>query len=192
MVERKDLVSCDMKRSLWIAVLFLLAGILSAQLLGSEFFSTYGYLGEYQLQCFVNVSFVWMDLFANVLWSRFRLFALFALICATPARGILPMAAKIITGFFAGFFSAVCVIQLGWRGVLFFAVCVFPHIPCYFLACRNLYGLKPVYIRDGKRKNLKLFLSICRICLIMMAGCVSETLVGTRALKALLTWIYGI
>lgn len=180
-----------MKRNLWICFLFLLAGILVAQLLGAEFFEAFGYLTDGQLQSFAVSSPDMMDLFWNILWKRGKLFFLVGLLCATSLKRLLPTAAKLLASFLSGFFAAVCILRMGIGGVLFLLAAVFPHGICYVLAGIRIYRLRPMYGADGKRKSAGLLLSVLWIWTLVLVGCISETLLGTRLLQWILKLIYG-
>lgn len=179
-----------MKRDIWIGLLFLLGGILCAQLLGSEFFGNYGYLNEYQLQSFAYSKMDKMDLFWNVLWDRGKLFLVFVLICATSMRKLLPIVGKSLLGFLIGIFGTVCVMHLGAYGILFLLATLFPHWILYLAVLIMIYRFRPMYSHEGKRKNTRFFLQILLIWMLFLAGCVSETLIGTQLLQLLLKIVY--
>ena len=179
-----------MKRSLWMMILFFLMGILCAQCLGGDFFDAYGYLSDYQLQSFAADTLDRMDLGLNILWMRFKWLMVFALVCSTSAKRMIPIVGKVFVGFFAGFFAAACVIQMGGYGILFFLICIFPHSFCYLMAYMGIYHFQPTYTSDGKRKNLKSFLLIARVILFGLLGCACETWAGTHLLQLLLAWVY--
>ncbi len=180
-----------MKRNLWICVLFLLGGILSAQLLGADFFEACGYFSDGQLKSFAASSPDRMDLFWNILWKRGKLLLLTALLCATALKRLLPVAARLLASWLTGFFAAVCVLCMGIGGVLFLLAALFPHGICYAAAGIWMYRLHPMYGADGKRKSARLLLSVFGIWTLLLVGCISEALLGTCLLQGILKLIYG-
>lgn len=179
-----------MKKRIWIWLLFFLAGVLLAELLGKEFFTTYGFLSEYHLKNYASAKLELPDLFWNVLWERGKLFLLIALICATPARKLLPPVGKGIACFVLGLFAAADIILLGGWGILLFVCALLPHGIFYLGSILLIYGMKPSYACDGKRKNARFFLQILLIWTLFAAGCLLETTAGTWLQQNLLKLIY--
>lgn len=179
-----------MKKRIWIWLLFFLAGILLAELLGKQFFITYGFLSEYHLKNYAAATMDRMALFWNVFWERGKLFLLIALICATPLRRLIPAMIKGVVSFIMGLFAAASTILLGVYGILLSLTVFLPHGIFYLGAILLIYGLKPMYAYEGKRKNARFFLQILLIWILFAAACLIETLLGTWLQQTVLRFIY--
>lgn len=175
-----------MKKFVWIGLLFLLAGILVAELIGNEFLTTYGFLNEYHLKSFANAALEELDVLWNTIWERGKVMLLLVLLCATPFRRSFPKVGIALAGFVAGAFGAACVAQLGVWGILLTLAALLPHGILYGIDIVLLYGLHPAYNFEGKRKNARFFLQILLIIMIFFAACLMETLLGTRLLQIVL------
>lgn len=180
-----------MKKDIGILLLFLLLGILVAELLGDEFLVTYGFLSEYQLHSFGTANIDRMNLFWNVLWERGKGMLVIALISATPLRGMLPRVGEGILGFVLGFFASVCVLQMGFLGILVVFAALLPHGAVYLIALILLYQLKPTYTSEGRKRKAGFFLRILVIWMLFLVACLMETYIGTGLLQMIIRRVTG-
>ena len=179
-----------MKRKCMILILLFLAGIFAAQLFGTDFLRTYGFLNEYHLRTFSSVKISKLDLFWNILWERGKIFLLIALLASTPIRRFLLPSLGCLLTFLTGFYGASCVICEGGWGMGLFLVSIFPHGLLYAAAVFGLLRTeRPLfYINRKYRLSYLLAIGIMLLCLII--GCVLEAGVGSVLMQRLLSAMF--
>lgn len=172
-----------MKKTFILFLILFLAGVLSAQLFGSEFLATYGFLNEYHLQSFAVARIEKVDLLWNVLWERGKLFLLLTVLLFTPTRRAVPAITGGLLSATAGLYGAACVMLFGIRGVGLFFCSLFPQWIFYFLAGFFLFRLqRPVLNNTGKEKASYIF-SVFLILILIVVGCIVEVTFGMGLLQ---------
>lgn len=172
-----------MKKEILIVVILLLAGVFSAQLFGSEYFATYGFLNEYHLQSFSNVKLDWVALFWNVFWERGKLFLMIVILGMTPVKRALPLLFRAVFGYTVGLYGAACVMNMGAAGlgVLFFSV--FPHGIFYLMVLYLFLRMEgKAHYKEHKHIFTTAF-SIAVLLVLFLVGCLLETTIGTCLLQ---------
>lgn len=157
-------------------ILIFLCGLWVAQLIGKEYFLTYGYLNPYQVNDYIQETFDYVDLFWNILWIRGEQILLIVIFRMTKMKRMLPIALKGLLIFTMGFLLMVCGMIFGGVGILVLLVAVFPQGICYFFA---IYSLIVTEENCVKTKVIKVIFCM----LLVVSGCILETVVGTRLLK---------
>ena len=172
-----------MKKTFILFLILFLAGVLSAQLFGSEFLATYGFLNEYHLQSFAAAKIQKVDLFWNVLWERGKLFLFLTILLLTPARRAVPSITGGLLSATAGLYGTACVMLFGIRGVGLFFCSLLPQWIFYFLAGFFLFRLqRPVLNNTGKEKVSYVF-SVLLILILIVVGCIVEVTFGMGLLQ---------
>lgn len=164
-----------MKRKGIILTILFAAGIFGAQLFGTEFLRTYGFLNEYHLQAFAQAELDRKDLFFNILWARGKLFLLLVLLASTPAKKWLLLLLEGLTAFLTGFYGAVCVICEGALGIGFFFLSLFPHGLLYGAAFFGFLRIERPLFYGKKKHMLSYLLANAVVLLLLAAGCMLET-----------------
>ena len=63
-----------MRKEFLVYIILFLGGIWIAQLIGKDYFATYGYLNSVHIERFVQEEMNYVDLFWNILWTRGKQF----------------------------------------------------------------------------------------------------------------------
>lgn len=177
---------CNMKKELVIITLLFLAGILSAQLVGKNFFITYGFLNTYHLQAFALTKLDNVLLFWNILWERGKLFLLLIILGFTPLKKILPIFVKGILAYTIGLYGAACVMNIGILGLGVLACSIFPHGILYIMVCYLFLHMEHPFLFKDRKRIFMLCLSGIILCIMFLMGCILETTVGTSLLQTFL------
>ncbi len=175
-----------MKKELLFVTILLLAGIFSAQLIGKQFFSTYGFLNEYHLQIYANTKLEWLTLFWNIMWERGKLFLLIIMFFGTPLKKTLPWILKSVLFYTIGLFGTACVMNLGIKGIGVLILSLLPHGIFYLMALLVVFRMERPIIYKETKYWLKKILMIGIICVLFVIGCLIETTIGTYLLQILL------
>lgn len=175
-----------MKRKGIIFAILLIAGIFGAQLFGTEFLRTYGFLNEYNLRAFARADLDKLNLFWNILWARGKLFLLLVILASTPARKWLLSGLEGILAFLIGFYGAACVICEGALGIGIFFLSLFPHGLLYGAAFFGFLHIERPVFYSKKKHVLSYILAIAIVLLLLVIGCILETGVGSVLLQRLL------
>lgn len=175
-----------MKREYLIWVILFLGGIWSAQLIGKEYFFTYGYFNPYHLKRFVASEIDYVDLFWNLLWTRGKQFVALWILRMTPWKRGLPMILKMLFIFLIGFILMVCCMTVGATGVMVLLAALFPHGICYFVAVIGLLGNDQSMSWDQAKRGISIARKIGLCTLFVVSGCILETIIGTRILRYVL------
>ncbi len=175
-----------MKRKYMILVILLLAGIFAAQLFGTEFLRTYGFLNEYNLQTYAKADLDKLALFWNVLWARGKLFLLLVLLSSTPAKKWLLSGLEIAAAFLTGFYGTACVVCEGALGIGLFFLSLFPHGLLYAAAFVGFLRIERPLMYGRKKHIFSYILANVIVLLLLLTGCILETGVGSVLLQRLL------
>lgn len=182
------------KQILFIAICFL-SGVVSAQLFGTKFLTTYGFLNSYHIRAFVMGKTEYMQMFWNILWVRIKEYLFLALLGFTPVRKILPQFIKSVLAYTFGLFLWACVMNMGLYGILVCVCCIFPQGILYFTAIVLLIKLEvqPRYVGAGYEKSSWLrtsvtthFFTILTIVILVIMGALLEALAGNVLLHMVL------
>lgn len=175
-----------MRKEFLVNIILFLGGIWIAQLIGKDYFATYGYLNSVHIERFVQEEMNYVDLFWNILWTRGKQFLMIWMLQMTACKRILPILLKLLFAFLLGFLLMVCCITVGPTGLLVVLATLFPHGICYFLAVWGLFGWQQT-MRFEKRQRVKEIVIQIVICmLLIISGGILETVVGTRMLRYIL------
>lgn len=175
-----------MRKNFFIGILLFLLGIWVAQLIGKEYFATYGYLNSFHRERFVEEDLNLVDLFWNILWTRGKQFFLIWILQMSVCKRVLPLFLKALFVFLLGFFLAVCCMITGANGIWVVFATLFPHGICYFGALLGILDTRRMILPE-RRQKVKAVIMQSAICiLLMMSGAILETVVGTRILRYVL------
>ena len=184
-----------MKRQVLFLLVCFLAGVFSAQLFGTEFLVTYGFLNRHHITAFVHTEVPYLKVFWNVLWDRGKLFLLLAVLEMTPFQVALPKLIKEIVLYTFGLFFWACLMNMGFYGILVCMGSVMPQILPYAAALFLLFGLggQPRYVGPGYTKSsllrtpvIRYVSAVAAIVLLVVVGAVLEASVSRFLLKAVL------
>ena len=174
-----------MKRKVWVELLFFGLGLLSAGLLGSEFFSSHGFLNMYCIREFAEKKLDVLHLFGNILWTRGKQFAVLWICFLSSWRSVFYDFGKFFLSFFAGLFVMICVGMMGSKGLLFSLVSVVPHGLIYIVLMLMIYDLKPEYAYEQHKKGQHL-LKLLMVCFVFFVACAIETFLGSFMIQKIL------
>ena len=184
-----------MRRQVLFLLVCFLAGVFSAQLFGTEFLVTYGFLNRHHIAAFVHADVPYLQVFWNVLWDRGKLFFFLAVLGMTPFQAVLPKLVKVVLAYTVGLFFWACLMNMGAYGILVCMGSVVPQILPYGAALVLLFGLEgqPRYVGPGYTKSSLLRIPVIRyasavaaIVLLIVMGAVLESSAGRLLLKAVL------
>ena len=178
-----------MKKLIRIGLIFFLAGILVAELLGEEFFSGIGFLERKTLLTYAALRPEPASLFGSVLWIRGRAFLLLLLLCMTPLKKFLGVGATFIFGWSGGFLVTACVIMLGWIGIPLSVAAVLPHGILYVLAGILIVRFRNRYHTITKKNMLPILAESMLIFILFLAGCLLETVLSAKLIYTILSAI---
>lgn len=182
------------KQILFITICFL-SGVVSAQLFGTKFLTTYGFLNSYHIRAFVMGKTEYMQMFWNILWERAKEFLFLALLGFTPVRKILPQFIKSVIAYTFGLFMWACVMNMGLYGILVCICCILPQGILYLAAIALLIKMEiqPRYVGAGYEKSSWLRTSvtthlfgILTIMILVVMGALLEALAGNVLLHMVL------
>lgn len=176
-----------MKKKYWMIICAFLSGVLLVELSGMQLKGTLSF-DAYFWNHFVNQSVSWKDLFLLVLWNRVRLFAGIALIASTRLKELLRRVWAGILFFFAGCYSAICILHMGLAGVGVFVLSVFPQWFLYVLLMFLLLHKKKPVQYGGKRYVLTQIVTVFLFLMLLGIGCLLEATVSNQLLK---WWVRG-
>lgn len=172
-----------MKKEIAVGICFCLAGVLAAWLFGYEYFSTYGFLNEYHMQTFAKAEFDTPALLGNILWERGKMFLIIVIISCTPLKKITPLFLRCGICFTAGMFLAACMMNMGWKGLLFFTVSWLPHGFLYLLVLVLVCKMNLYQVYGRKNAALKLTVIYMGTVILFLLGCVTEATIGVSLLR---------
>ena len=130
-----------MRKELAIGICFCIAGMLTVCFFGYTYFTTYGFLNAYHMQAFAGAKLEVPALLGNIIWERGKLFLLICLVAYTPLKKVAPLVLRCGICFTAGVFLAASMLNMGFRGVVFFVVSLFPHCLFYLMVLLLIFGV---------------------------------------------------
>lgn len=169
-----------MRKYVIFFVIDFLVGILLAQIIGEKQLICIEYFQRYRLELFSKQNLNNSFLFWKVIWDRTKIFSWLVLFSMTRYREyLLPIACGFCV-FALGFFHGAYVLCFGISGILLVFSATFPQLFIYlfdvYLIERRMdyVSLRTSYYRKAKLGHIAITV------LVFLAGCVTETLVGTR------------
>lgn len=175
-----------MRKEYLVYIVLFLGGIWVAQLIGKDYFVTYGYLNTNHLDGFIREETDYVDLFWHILWTRGKQFLAIWILQLTFLKRVLPVLIKLLLTFLTGFLLMVCCMTVGATGLLLVLAAIFPHGICYLLALWGILGWQQTRVLDRKRRAKTIVLEVGICMLLIISGGILETIVGTRILKYIL------
>lgn len=178
-----------MKKQIGILVIWFLAGIASAQLFGTHFLTTYGFLNKYHMNAFASAEMDFLQVFWNTLWERGKEFLVLIILGITPIRKHLPMILKSILTYAFGLFLCACVMNMGIGGIAVAVCSLFPQIIPYVLAILLIFHMeeKPQKVIHKKANVISPILSYVMwgalVITLILIACLLESTIGVYILQ---------
>ena len=179
-----------MKRNVLIVIISLLTGVILAGVFGTSFFSTYGFLNEYNLRSYCELNLNVEDVFCEILWERMKFFLCIFILGSTPFKRVVGKMLLIISGVIFGFLGYASIIALGGLGIVFWGLIFFPHGIIYFIGCYIVLKAKN-YKYYAKNLILRNVLLYGVVILTLINGCLIETTISANAMKKILFIHFG-
>lgn len=159
---------------------FFLCGIISADICMNVIKDSQVLMDLEIYEGYANTDMVYRDVFWNVLYERIKLFGFLFLICFTPLKRHLGILLVSIFSFIWGFFMMSCVKALGMAGVVVGIFSVLPHGMFYAILLFLMIKNRDSYIYRQKSEKAVYILNIIVMLLLLLTGCVVESLIGTH------------
>lgn len=181
-----------MKKQIGFLVILFLAGIASAQLFGTKFLTTYGFLNQYHMDAFASADMDFMQVFWNILWERGKEFLIFVLLGITPIRKYLPLILKSILVYAFGLFLCACIMNMGIGGIAVAVCSLFPQIIPYVLAILLIFHMeeKPQKVMHNKANSISPILTYIMwgalIVMLILIACLLESTIGVYILQKII------
>ena len=178
-----------MKKEIVTGVCLVIAGILCAYFFGYEYFSTYGFLNEYHMRSFAGAEMDTKMLLGNILWERGKLFVFLWILSYTPARKVIPLVLRCGICLTGGVFLAVCVINMGILGLVFFVMSWIPHGIIYMIILYlMLRSDRHRYYRHSNPVLRRVAVTL-GLVITFAFGCVSEATAGVWLMQKIIAAI---
>lgn len=123
-----------MAKSSWFIFLFFILGIITANLLGKDWFMTYGGLDQYVLSEIGMQEISYDKYFLYVCWQRIRLVIVMLILAKLVRKNILVYVCLCLLTFSFGFLLSMAVLESGIIGILIISGAVFPQVLPYMAA----------------------------------------------------------
>lgn len=185
-----------MKKQIGLLVILFLAGIASAQLFGTKFLTTYGFLNKYHMDAFATTEMDFMQMFWNILWERGKAFVVLIILGITPIRKYLPLLLKSILVYAFGLFLCACIMNMGIGGILIAIGSLFPQIIPYILAILVIFYVeaKPQKVMHSKMNMISPILTYIMwgaiVVMLILIACLLESTIGVYLLQKIVKIIY--
>ncbi len=184
-----------MAKSSWIIFLSFVLGIITANLLGKDWFMTYGGLDLYLLKEISIQEISYDKYFLYVLWQRMK-FVMILLVVSKllPAR-VMGYGCWGFLAFSFGCLIAMAVLENGLAGMVIIVGAVFPQVIPYFVAFylwqKHLFTMvkKQTYRYHNKnvlKKQIPVIAYYLIIFLCVICGVVLESYVGPLIFRKLI------
>ena len=169
-----------MKKFLIILIIFLICGILCADICFAQIKESDVILGKEFYERYSNSKIAFKDVFWNILYERIKLFGFIALLCFTPVKERIGVIALPIFSFVWGFFLMCCIIELGVAGLVVGLAAVLPHGVLYGAGIGFLFG-KQKSRRYHLKNQIAMDIGIYAfMILLFITAIVLESLVGVH------------
>lgn len=163
----------------------VLAGALLANLVIDDITDKIGIFNYDFKNAVINVSLDRMLYLRYILKLRIKEYVGFILILFTPAALLGAYMFMAFIGISTGMMVSVCVMNMGIKGMLIYAVCLVPQYIIYAVAVSLIVSSVEVGHMEIKKTAVNIIISL----LFMIIGILYETYVSTWLMKALLEHI---
>lgn len=170
-----------MKKMTWVCVALFLTGILCTQLIGYDKLRELTKVDGTTLLQYANSNTELVQRYFNVLWERGKLFLLLWICSMTTLGRRMPVLVLWLCCFLLGLFGGICMVGVGWPGILLALASLFPQILLYGAAVWIILWMRNSQIRQfiyGKKLLAKRILHILIAIVLIILGTIMETTVG--------------
>lgn len=170
-----------MKKMTWVCVALFLTGILCTQLIGYDKLRELTKVDGTTLLQYANSNTELVQRYFNVLWERGKLFLLLWICSMTTLGRRMPVLVLWLCCFLLGLFGGICMVGVGWPGILLALASLFPQILLYGAAVWIILWMRNSQIRQfiyGKKLLAKRILHILIAIVLIILGTILETTVG--------------
>ncbi len=178
-----------MRKELAIGICFCIAGMLTVCFFGYTYFTTYGFLNAYHMQAFAGAKLEVPALLGNIIWERGKLFLIICLVAYTPLKKVAPLVLRCGICFTAGVFLAASMLNMGFRGVVFFVVSLFPHCLFYLMVLLLIFGVDTHSFYNRKNPVVKRVIYYGVVGIVFLIGCISEVMISVPLLQRVIRLI---
>lgn len=169
-----------MKKSFFMLFVFFLCGIISADICINVIKDSNVLMNLEVYEGYANADLVYKNVFWNVLYERIKLFSFLFLLSFTPLKKYLGILLTSIFSFIWGFFIMSCIMVLGMAGVVTGIFSVLPHGLFYAVLIVLVIKHRDTYVYRQKREMVVSILNYVVMLLLLITGCVLESLIGTH------------
>lgn len=169
-----------MRKITWTCVALFLAGILCTQLIGYEKLRELTQVDGATLLQYANTQVDLVQRYFNVLWERMKMSALLVLLAASRLGNKAPVVVLCGFCFVMGLFGGVCMVGVGWPGILLALASLFPqcllYVAAVWIALRVMSG-RGQFVR-GRKTILQNVMYELLAAMLMILGTILETTAG--------------
>ena len=101
----------------------------------------------------------------------------------TPLKKVAPLVLRCGICFTAGVFLAASMLNMGFRGVVFFVVSLFPHCLFYLMVLLLIFGVDTHSFYNRKNPVVKRVIYDGVVGIVFLIGCISEVIISVPLLQ---------